>query len=345
MGQPGSVPEELREGMRNLTRSFQRLDEDRSFDRCSIDSSCQNPSIKAHALPRSVLELIADQEGMVVGSPDDLPQNPIAWEKQGMLTKRSIGTFGVGRWACAEHDSIFSPIDRKAIDFEDKRNLFLAVYRLTLRLNQLSLRLGERLALTSLDSQNPLVGVPEPNLEVLKQIARQATFVAQELFVLTTRMSNFWRQETFDKIEYRVAEWDSAPTLAASGMKWLDGPGDGVYWDEQNWVSENSSIPAWLIVLPQRHGQTVVTASLKDFESHTAAFHQGMPRFGEPRGKSGANWGRLISRKVLECAVDLAISPERYHRMTASEQTALQDYMRRRSQYQGKRVKLPNLLK
>ncbi len=345
MADQDGVPEEWREGMRTLTRAFREVDENRAFDRCSIDVSCQNPSIKAHALPRTALELIADKEGMVIGSHPDPPQNPIAWEAQNALDTRNIRRFSIGQWACDEHDKLFSPIDSKSIDFSDERNLFLAIYRLTLRSTQYVLRVGDRLVSTTIESESPLIGLPDSAVENIKQVTRQTFDVAKDLFVLSVRMNRFLEEESFDRIEYRIAEFYSVPTLAASGMKRLDGPGTGVYWDDKNWVANNSSIPAWLVVLPQDHGQTVITASLPGYDRYTADFHSGVPKFGEIRKRSGANWGRLMSRKILECSFDLALSIECYQGLTASEQIALQDYLRRRSLNVGRRPKLPNLLR
>ena len=230
MSEPDALPNELRSGFRNLSRSFRTIDASRSFDRCYVGSEpCTSRAIQGHAIAKSVLELIADENRQIVGSPDDPPRDPIAWSHQPFLAERSINKFSLGRWSCAAHDSLFSPIDKKNADLQNTRNLFLSIYRVTLRVYHYLLRVVGRLVFTALDPATRPEGLPRRAQEDMAQLARTGTPTVIRTMTLLQRMSGSLEEGRYDEIEFRVAKWNTKPRLAASGMVWLDGPVDSEY--------------------------------------------------------------------------------------------------------------------
>lgn len=340
------APSPISAGLRNLDRALRSVDESQGFDRCMVGSfACGQSPIEGHVLPRTTLELISDSSGMLMGSDPSPPKSPMQWVNSPPLRERSIRRFSIGKWSCAEHDALFSPIDRKSIDFSDPHNLLLLVYRATLRYIQFALSSGGRLALSVLDDSRPLQGLPKPIVENLQQTAVSMTFPAVRLFALVLQMHKFLQDRAYDRFEFHMITLQSQPTLAAAGMRLLDGPGDGFLWADGQAAGDNSVIPAWLLALPQASGQTLITASPLGMSAHTKAFHAGIPSWPSSVEQRGENWRRLVSRKILGSAADLAILPERYNRLSDSERQALASYLLKRSLYEGKRVKLPNLLK
>ena len=122
-------------------------------------------------------------------------------------------------------------------------------------------------------------------------------------------------------------------------MRWLEGPGNDLYWG-----GENSSIPAWVVVLPQGYGQAVITASIRGMDNFTSKIHEGLPKTNKGLGKRSKFWTRTISNKLLDSAIDIAISTKRFERLDVRERQAVQEYLHARSMYKSARSRrLPNL--
>lgn len=336
-----AVPDKLKVGMRNLSRSLSAMDAERSFDRCSVGrEECKEPSIKAHCIPRTALNLIANDEKKVVGIDAEPPRTPGHWIEGEPLGERSISDFSVGKWACAEHDRIFSSVDSTHVDVRDDRNLFLMVYRTTIYLTYQALRNASRLAIPMLD---PAVDTPEGLSENIQRnlvtMAQDASFMAMRTFYMKLSVDTLLNGEAYDEIEYRVAMWETAPTMAAAGMRWAEGPGNSI-----EWYGENSMIPVWLILLPQEHGQTIITASPKGMCDFSDNIHAGIRNGSRSIVKIDNNWTRLMCQKVLTNATDVAISHERFFQISSDERDNLQTYLSGRSLPDALKLELPNLL-
>ena len=186
------MPEEWKRGLRNVHRSLKEIDQQRSFDRCSVgQEGCKRPSIDAHCISIASLELIADQENKVIASYAVPPRDPYSYQFSKPLAERSIRSFSVGRWSCDKHDRIFAPLDSKHIALDDKRNLFLAIYRTTLRATQLGLRTVERIAIPMLGpATQALSEVPEPYLQYMQRFATDGTLTMIRIQHLKWKVGN-----------------------------------------------------------------------------------------------------------------------------------------------------------
>ena len=244
--------------MKNLNKTLSEQDETGSFDRCSVGSEgCKQPPIKAHAVPRSALKLIA-QSNKVYATNVNPPQNPLAFYNQDPLSERSIEQFSVGKWACGHHDQIFNPIDSNNIDLHLKSNLFLIVYRLTLRATQLALRTVGRLS-PMLDPTIPTPkGISEDEAEKLRQYVTDTTPIVAHLFFIKVSMDKFWKNKEYHRLDYRVITWKTKPVMAGAGIIWNDGPPGKLTWS-----GNTACLPSWLIILPQKYGQAIILPVLK----------------------------------------------------------------------------------
>ena len=167
------------------------------------------------------------------------------------------------------------------------------------------------------------------------------TYSAVRMTNIKRQMDKMLNNEVYDKIEYRATMWQTTPTMAAVGMVRVQGPGNRV-----EWYGENSYIPVWIALFPQEHGQIIITASPKGAEEYTRDIHQGMPRNRVELVKRGNNWTRLVCRKVLTNATDIAVSEERFSQMPEHERRTLQEFIFLRSVEEPRKRKLdfPNLL-
>ena len=146
---------------------------------------------------------------------------------------------------------------------------------------------------------------------------------------------------THNSITYRVTIWDAIPALAAVGMRLIPGPGDKV-----DWYGSNVQFPAWILLLPQDHGYTLITASAKGTEEHTTEIHEGLPKTERGILKKGISWTRMMCKKVLSNSTDIAISHKRFFQAGPRERGRLQEYLFSRTvERSRKRInELPNLL-
>ena len=127
-----ATDDDWKTGLRSLRQVLQERDAQRAFDRCIVGGEgCKNPSIEAHSIPMACLQLIANRNS-VFASCAVPPPDPVTYHYLKPLARRSISTFSVSRWSCEGHDRLFAPVDSKNIDLQDRRNLFLLVYRTTL---------------------------------------------------------------------------------------------------------------------------------------------------------------------------------------------------------------------
>lgn len=336
--------EESKKGLKALNDVMKMRDDQKSFDRCHV-GSCNNKSvIEAHSIPVTALQLMADQSNMIIASSFPPPPNIAAFPNSDPLTKRSIHKFSAGPWACHEHDALFEPIDSKNIDIENERNLFLVVYRVTLRIIQATFRAYERVVepILGSDVQQELPRLPDWFLEHSQQTVRSAVLPIMDLFSLQVQLDRILGTESYDTLVYRTVLLKTKPMVASSGIRFFDNLRNENVWGHE--YIQPSMIPGWMVVLPQEHGQTIITASPIRGDRYVRDVHKGMyTRHGGVTTKP-PNWTRHASKKMLSMSTDLAVSTEKYDSLTDDEQHRLQDYLRTRVSQPGKEWKLPNLL-
>lgn len=340
------------QGIGNLANALRQVDQEGAFDRCIVGTPhCSRPPIQAHSLPRTALRLIADSNNEVVAT-DVIPATHIpTYFNTSPLRNYNINQVSIGKWACQEHDGIFAEIDSQSIDCQNPRNLFLLVYRATLRILQAAQRMSYRMAMTLIDpARDRPSGIPEYALQNLQDVAIQMSVASAEVFVLKTQLDKMLTSGEYDNLEYRVASWETTSTLAACGMKWFDGERR----DTELIAAETEAIgyparpnmitPGWIIILPQQHGQIAMTASTNGKSKFTSQLHEGMPKNLRISAHRGRNWTNLISRKAITMASDLVVSLDHYLALDNNEKDHLQKYLKIRSSHEVTEKNLPNLL-
>ena len=287
-------------------------------------------------------QLIINHDKEVVGCDSTPPQNPAQWINDIHFKDRSIRSFGASRWACKPHDDQFNPVDATTVDVHDEHNLFLLVYKMVVYFTQRALHASERISVPALDPAfDALSEFPENIRENFKLTARHMTHSAMRVLHTKWKMDQMINQGQSNEIVYRVAMWETTPTMAAAGMKFMPGPGDRI-----EWYGHNSDIPVWIMLLPQSHGQTIITASPAGTEKYTREFHEGIPK-GPPQFlQKGNQWTRMICIKLLTHAADIAVSHERFFQTSYHERDRLQEYifMRNMEDNRTRKRELPNLL-
>lgn len=336
-----SLLSEPRAAKTSLGRALAERDHNAAFDRCMVGGeSCKRTAIRAHCIPETALELIADESRRVIAAHSAPPRTAVQWLAEDPLKEMRISSFNAARWSCRAHDDTFGPLDTKQLADLSDRNLFLLIYKITVYLTHRALHIGERLAVPMLDpgTQTPQ-GLSAATKAYLEEMARTVSFSAMRVWWLKLRMDRMFEQEDFSGFEYRAAVWRTSPAMAAVGMAFLDGPGS-----PRASSSGNSLIPVWVALLPQEHGHTIVTASPKVTAGRSHAIHEGVPRRRGKRVGGDDAWTGLICDKLLAISSDLAVSRERFARLSAHERDALQRFLARRSVHGPDWPDLPNLL-
>ena len=327
--------------MRNLTRALREQDEAGAFDRCIVaGESCQEPVIKAHGIPRAVLRLIA-RDKKIVGNSSNPPQSPKAYVSQPVLSLRSVEQFGAGRWACESHDRLFEPIDSVDIDLDCKRNLFLVVYRTTLRATQLAMRTVGRIVFPLVDPATPEPQGVDPELaRSMKEFAENATPQVISLWAVKLAMDRQLGEGDYDQLDYEIGRVNTTPSVASAGVLFYDGPRI-----RRMGTGGRQQVPGWYVVLPQKHGHSIVAACPRGFrrfvEPMTFA-RRGGTRRPWRRQKSGTSYATKLAFKT---ALDLAVSPGAFEAFRAEEVAALQAYMAQRSVTEPDDWPLPEVVK
>ena len=326
-------------GLGQLEQSIREHEAEKAFDRCMIGENwCQNTAINAHTIPRTTLRLIKGNDNHVIGTAQTPPFNPIQYFTGAMLDSRSINDFSVGRYACHDHDSMFSDIDNRRIDLDDDLILFLIIYRITLRTLYLTLRVGNRLVMSTLDTKSDVqsYGLPKEHLQGIQHAARAFGEPAARSLNIKTEMDRNLSTRDFGQFEFRATRWKTIPSLAACGMNFHEYP------NPINGETEWS--PEWIIILPQDYGQALITATLKGASRIGTDIHQGMPNTDREIQKRGNNWKRMMSQRMLTRAVDIAISPQIYSKFAVAQRRIFEEYVRTRTRENVNHRKLPNLL-
>ena len=334
---------ESRAGKVNLGRVLNERDDTAAFDRCMVGGEgCKQPAIRAHCIPETALELIMNDFRVVRAAHSVPPKTPIQWLNEEPIKPINIRRFNVGRWSCRPHDELFGALDTKNLQTFSEQSMFLMVYKVTVYLTQRALHAGGRLATPMLDPASDIPqGLSQETEEYLKEVARAITYTAMRICYVKWQMDRILNSQEYDLLEVRSTMWRAAPTMAAIGMVLREGPGDRV-----EWYGENSYIPVWLALLPQDHGQTIITASPRGAYKYIPDIHAGMPTNETALVHRGNNWTRLVCGKVLMNATDLAVREGRYLQLSEHERIELQEFIRLRSLHatRGRKRGFPNLL-
>ena len=142
-----------KEWLKLLANEIEKIDDREDFNKCYVGKECQDSSINAHAISKAALEIISSDSKKIIATPNNAFYNPLSHYKGKMLDYRSIENFSSGNFSCFEHDKTFNNIDGRNIDMRNQKNLFLIIYRSTLRAMQLILRQGYRLSMAVLDGK------------------------------------------------------------------------------------------------------------------------------------------------------------------------------------------------
>lgn len=320
------VPQEWKAAMRSITKSLRQQDESAPFDRCIVGSGgCKQPPIQAHCIPRTTLELIENQEKKVVGATSQPPKNPAQWINDIHLKPATTSLFTASHWACKEHDALFHPIDSKCIDTTDPRNLFLITYRTTCYLTQRALHAGYRIAAPALD---PAVDGPKALTEDQQLWMRNAAIDLTVTFAKVLRvkwqLDKMLESEKYDLLECHVVQWQAKPTMAAVGMQIQPGKGyrPGPFGPDRE-------VPTWMALLPQDHGQTIITTVPVGQERDVPDLHDFLKfKSGRPRQVYVSNgWTDTVCGRIFETATDIAVSFEQFSKTSYRERDAVQEYL------------------
>lgn len=328
--------------MRSLRETWSAQDQYRLFDRCIVGAKrCRRPTIRAHTIPLASLRLISDESRKIVANSSEPPRDPHNYLCRRPLTRRSIKSFTTGRWACIEHDKIFASVDGATLDFDDKHNVFLLVYRATLRALQLGLRTVSRVAVPLVDPcVAPPVGLPDDYLHQLSQAAVGASEMIARVFFIKIQLDKMLREGLYDGLEFRTDIWPGEPVAAGVGMSWREGPGNGTYWS-----GRDDLLPVWLMLLPQEGHQALVTASVKGHYDSGRYIHERLCKEHRRARRRRHCRSRTVSQRFLENAFDLGISTRQWASMRRSQRRTLQDHLLVRSAYTSQTPRLPHLFK
>lgn len=300
-----------KEWLKLLTDEIEKIDHQGYFNKCYVDSECQNSSINAHAISRTALKIISDDSEKIIASPNNPTIGPIAYYKSKMLTYKRVKNFSAGNFSCSEHDKIFANIDSRDIDLSNPENLFIIVYRSTLRAMQLGLRHGYRLSMAALNGKKYWMSkVNNDEIDKIKKTYQELSLGSILTFNSYLKISEMMRNREFDKIDYRVLALETFPTVASIGMFHSFDP-------------ESDSKPCWVISLPQTGMQVIITATLKSEINNCNKLNYGMPKNVTIWKNVDSDYLRILSEKIFSTALDLAISPQKYERFSNDENKEL----------------------
>ena len=320
------VPERWKAAMRGITESLRQQDRSAPFDRCIVGGgTCEEPPIQAHCIPRTMLGLLENQEKQLIGVTSQPPKNPAQWINDIHLKPIPTALFTASRWACKRHDALFNPIDSKAIDINDPRHLFLIAYRSTCYLTQRALHGGHRIAAPAFDPavESPK-GLTEDQQLLMNSAAMELSITAAKVMRVKWQMDKLLATENYDRLEYQVVEWQTKPAMAAVGMQIQPGKGykPGPFGPDRE-------VPTWMALLPQDHGQTIITAVPLEAERDAPDFHDFLKRNnGQPRQTNVSNeWTDTVCKHVFDRATDMAVSFDQFSKTSCRERDAAQEYL------------------
>lgn len=310
-----------KEWLKLLAAEIEKIDHQKDFNKCYVSNECQNSSINAHAISRAALEIISDDHKKIIASPNYPFVHPISHYKAKILDYRSDKYFSVGNFSCSEHDKIFANIDNRNIDLSNSENLFLIIYRSTLRSMQLALRNGYRFSMAVLDGKkNWMSKASDDEIKKIEKTGQELSFASIWTFASYVKISEMMRNREFDKIDYRVLILKTSPTVASIGMFQSSEP-------------ESDNKPCWVISLPQTGMQVIITATFKSKNGDCDKLNFGMPKGVTIWEYVDSGYLRVLSEKIFSTALDLAISPQKYEKFSNYEKQRIEVYLKTRIRY------------
>lgn len=108
---------ESRAAKTSLGQALDERDKNAAFDRCMVGGEgCGEPAIRAHCIPETALELIANTSSEVMATHSQPPKTPIQWLNEAPLKPMPISRFDAAKWSCRPHDDTFRSLDTKCLE-------------------------------------------------------------------------------------------------------------------------------------------------------------------------------------------------------------------------------------
>ena len=305
--------------------------------------ACKGPIGKRHAISRSHLRLIAEDENKIrankeIGSFE-------AWSKQHEeLQGVPVNQFSAGKWACQRHDAMFTGIDAKRIDLSEPENLFKAVCRVVLRQNHLMLARWNahcmettteegwrRFKQTAFDKP---VG-DEVAAEAEREWGKQARAVMGKMRDLEQRLA----KKEWNSLEYRALLLKSKPMVAGCGCLAMQFGLSSLEDSDPRKAGWKDYVElGYMIVIPQEDGHAIITAcepATRFRAPEIARIHDSMPVCADPNKPYQAEEAlrHRLSRRVWGLN-ELGLRESLYQAWPEVEQDKVQTWMKERRRYQ-----------
>ena len=251
--------------------------------------ACEGSIGNRHAIAERHLRLIANSENKIVAN-KEIGTFDKWTERYPELRPVSVGQFSTGRWACQKHDERFAGIDAEHIDLSNPENLFKAVYRVVVRQNHLS---AARWSAHWEASQTKEGWERFKETAFCKPVSEAEAIEAEkawrdEAHALMGKMRDLERRLAngqWNSLDCRALLLESEPAVAGwccLQMKFdvnqLQSDDPRQYWKEHIELG-------YMIVIPQRDGHAIITASESDARfrvSEIDRIHHHMPVCAKP---------------------------------------------------------------
>jgi len=234
----------------------------------AVADACKGKIGNRHAIARRHLRVIADDNNEIRANREFASFEK--WpEKYPRLQCVPITKFSAGKWSCQKHDERFAGIDSAQVNLSDPENLFKAIYRAVLRHNYLSTaRWTAAYAATRTEEGWEFFKASAFENPVTEEEARNAfNHWGRCAQALMGKMREFERRllaSDWNSLDYGAVLLQSTPAIAGWGCRPMGfdtrGLPKGTFRQgRKNWVDF-----VYMVVIPQDHGHTIITACEKD---------------------------------------------------------------------------------
>ena len=305
--------------------------------------ACEGPIGDRHAISRSHLRLIAEDENKIRANKEI--RSFAAWSEQyEELQGVPISRFSAGKWACQKHDAMFAGIDAKRIDLSEQENLFKVVFRVVLRYNHLILaRWNAHCMETTTEDgwrwfketafERPVSD--EVAVEAEREWGKEAHAVMWKMHDLEQRLT----KKEWNSLEYRAFLLKSKPMMAGWGcltMKFDLSSLEDSDPRKEGWKDHVEL--GYMIVIPQEGGHAIITAcepATRFRAPEIVRIHDGMPACADLNKpyQAGEDLRRHISRRVWGLN-ELGLRESLYQAWPKAEQDKVQTWMKERGRDQ-----------